>query len=129
MQASSITVNDGSATPVAITFTPEEVSPSRTVYVDRRKTARSLQPSIIVGYSPASAARKTAKPTFGVVYPIEGIVNGVAAPVDVARFENGKFTIPENMSLQDRKHLFAFVTNGMQVTQIKAVCVDLEPLY
>lgn len=129
MQASSITVNDGTAAPVAITFTPEEVSPLRTVYVDRRKTARSLQPSIIVGFSAPSANRKTAKPSFGVIYPIEGVVNGIAAPVDVARFENGKYTIPESMSLQDRKHLFAFVTNGMQVAQIKAVCVDLEPIF
>jgi len=129
MQATSITVNDGTAAPVAITFTPEEVSPQRTVYVDRRKVARSLQPSIIVGFSAPNANRKTAKPTFGVIYPIEGLVNGVAAPVDVARYENGKFTVPESMTLQDRKHLFAFVVNGMQVPQIKAVMVDLEPIF
>lgn len=129
MQAAAITVNDGSATPVAITFAPESVTPAQTVWVDRRKTARSLQPTITVGLSPASANRKTFRPTFGVIYPIEGLVNGIPAPVDVARYENGKSVIPESMSLQDRKHFHAFIANGMNNTTIKAVFVDLDPTY
>lgn len=129
-QATSITINDGSATPVAVTYTPErDPQTGNVVYIDRRKTARSLQPKLIIGFSPANANRKTYKPSLEGEYPIEGLVNGVAAAVDVARFRNGTFTIPENMTTQDRKHFYAMIYGGMNVAQIKANFVDLEPLF
>jgi len=128
MQAASMTVNDGTATPVAITFVPESVTPGLTSFVDRRKGARSLQPSITSGFSAPSSKRPTARANFGVTYPIEGVVNGVAAPVSVARF-NSDAVIPESMLIVDRKHLHAFVVNGLSNALWKAMFVDLDPIY
>lgn len=127
-QATAIVVNDGATTPVAVTFSPEQVMPSESVFVDRRKTARALQPTLTARFSRASAKRKTYRPSFQLDYPIEGLVDGVAAPVDVARADLG-FVIPENMPLQDRKHLFAFIVNGAQVALFKSTVVDLDPPY
>lgn len=129
MQRAAITVNDGSAAPVAITFTPTEVTPSKTVFTDRRKASVALQPTIEVGYSAPSASRPTARPSYAVIYPIEGLVNGVAAPVGVARYESGKCVEPADMSLTDKKHFHAFIANGLNVPMIKAVFVDNEPIY
>lgn len=128
MQAASTTVNDGTATPVAITFVPEFVTPSLVSFVDRRKAARSLQPSIVSGYSPATVKRPTHRFDFGVVYPIEGVVNGIAAPVGTARYQLSA-VIPESMSLQDRKHGHAFVMNAIANALWKGYFVDLDPIY
>lgn len=127
-QAAAVVINDGTATPVAVTFAPEKVTPSDTVLVDRRKTARTLQPSIRVSFSPASAKRKTHRMTIGLDYPWEGVIDGVAAPVGVARVDCN-VTVPDGLPLQDRKHVHAFIANALDNALLKGVVVDLDPLY
>ncbi|UUW21238.1 MAG: hypothetical protein [Sanya fiers-like virus 10] len=126
-QAGNLTVNDGAATPVAVTFYPERVTPDLAVFVDRRKTVRALQPSIKVGLKPATAARNTYQVPFEVEYPIEGVVNGVAQAIGIARYKDGKFIIPDFMPAIDRAHLVAFSINGLNA--VKAAPKDLDPYY
>lgn len=128
-QAASITINDGTATPVAVTFHPEFVSPQRTVFVDRRKGVSALQPRISVGFDSSKPRRKTNHADFSVTYPLEGLVNGVAAVVDIARYERGRFILPDGMGSDDRKHLSAFVRNGLANALIKNVFENLDPIY
>lgn len=128
-QAANIVINDGAATPVAQTFYPEQVKPEKTVFVDRRKTVRQLQPSFTVTYSPANGGRSTYRTGFEFEYPIEGVVNGLPAAVAVARFKDGTWIIPDVMPQADRKHLRAFVTNAMAATLVKAYVEDFDPMY
>lgn len=129
-QVTALSINDGtSPTPVAVSYTVESIRDGIATFVDRRKTSRALQPSFKVGFSPATAARKTMKPSVEVEYPIEGTINGVAAPVDVARFRNGSFTIPEGMTSQDIKHFHALCANLLTNTSVKTVIINGEPFY
>lgn len=128
-QVAPLTINDGTATPVAVTFHPEYVSPQRTVFVDRRKGVSALQPRIIVAYDGAKPRRRTNHIDFSVVYPIEGTVDGVPAVVDTARYERGRFILPDGMGADDRKHMHAFVRNGLSAPLIKAMAEDLDPIY
>lgn len=128
-QAAAIVINDGATTPVAVTFSPEKVTPEATVFVDRRKSSRALQPSITVGLRPASGSRNTYQGVFEVAVPIEGVVNGVAQPIGVARFKDGKFIIPDFTPAADRANLHAWTSNGMQNSLVKAVFKDLDPIY
>jgi len=128
-QATTIVLNDGSVTPVAVNFYPEQVKPEKTVFVDRRKTVRALQPSFTITYSPATAGRNTYRTSFSFEYPIEGVVNGVPAPVGVARYKDGDWIIPDIMPQADRKHLRAFVANAQGATLVKAYIEDFDPMY
>jgi hypothetical protein len=128
-QAAAIVINDGATTPVAVTFSPEKVTPESSVFVDRRKTSRSLQPSLEIGLSPATSKRKTYRISYGLTYPLEGLVNGIAAPVDVARASGLSVIVPESMSQTDRKHFHAFFVNALSAALFKALFTDLDPIY
>jgi len=128
-QAASFTLNDGTSTPVPVTFSPERLPDGRIAWVDRRKSSRALQPSIILKQSPASGGRPTNKVGYEVVYPIEGLVDNVPAPVATARYVDGTFVIPDIMPAIDRAHLAAFTANFQDATLIKAVFKDLDFIF
>lgn len=120
-QAASFTLNDGAASPVAVTFSPERLPDGKIAWVDRRKSVVSLQPRIILNQSPAYGGRTTHKAGFEVVYPVEGLVDNVPAPVATGRYVDGKFVFPENMPAADRAHMVAFAANFMDAPLIRAV--------
>lgn len=128
-QAAAIVLNDGATTPVAITFSPEKVTPELCVFVDRRKTVRALQPSFSIGFKTPSAGRNTYRTSFSFDYPIEGLVNGIPAAVGVARYKDGTWIIPDYMPEADRKHMRAFVANAQDATLIKAYVESFDPMY
>lgn len=128
-QAAAIVLNDGATTPVAITFSPEMVSPGLCVFVDRRKTTRALQPSFAITFSAPTGNRNTYRTGFSFDYPIEGLVNGVAAVIGHGRYVDGTWVIPDYMSEQDRKHLRAFVANAQDHALIKAYVEAYDPMY
>lgn len=123
-----LTVNDGSATPVAVTYSPEQLSSSETVLVDRREASRDMQPSLTIRFDRATANRKTFKVMRQVAYPITAVVNGVTVVTDIAR-ANVEYIIPQTMSQQQRKHLRALVANAEDNANLKAGVEDLDPLY
>lgn len=123
-----ISINDGTATPVAVAYSPEQLSSSETVLVDRREASRDLQPSLTIKFDRASASRKTYKVSRQVAYPIASVVNGVTVVTDVAR-ANVEYIVPVTMTLQQRKHLRALVANAEDIASFKAGVEDLDPLY
>jgi len=129
VQAAAIVLNDGAATPVAVTFSPERVTPERCVFVDRRKTTRALQPSFTIEFSPPSNGRQTYRTNLSFDYPIEGLVNGVASVIGHGRFVNGDWIVPDFMSDVDRKHMRAFVANAQDHASIKAYIEAYDPMY
>lgn len=124
----AITINDGTATPVAVSYSPELLSSTQAVFVDRRLASRDMQPSIEVGFSRPSAARNTFKVQRIAVYPIVRNVNGVDIIADTAR-ATVTYTIPKSATAQERKHLRALVANTEDITVLKAGPEDLDPLY
>lgn len=124
----AISINDGTATPVAVSYSPELLSSSSTVLVDRREASRDMQPSITLSFDRPTSNRKTYKVKRSVAYPIWSVVNGVNVVSDIAR-ANVEYVIPQTATQQVRKHLRALVANAEDITIFKAAIEDLDPLY
>jgi hypothetical protein len=126
--ANGFSVNDGSTTPVAVTYAPELLSSARTVLVDRRLMTREQQPSIVYTFDPSKPTRKTYKVLASVAIPIVQVINSVETVTGTLR-ANAEFIIPENASGQMRKHLRAAMANALDHAYIRAGVEDLDPLY
>lgn len=128
-QFTSFAINDGSATPVAVTFSPELLSSAQMVLVDRRKAVRDQQPTLTYSFDrPVPARPKTYKVGGKLAYPIVGMAGGVEVVTDTARAEFG-FVLPVTMTQADRKHLRAFLRNALDQALIRAGIEDLDPTY
>lgn len=125
---SPLSINDGSATPVAVQYGVEKLSSDLSILVDRRLASRETQPTLTVVFDRATPTRKTFKVKHSVAYPIVRIVNGVDLVVDIAR-ANVDYTLPPSMSVQEKKHLNALVANMEANATLKAAVVDFDPLY
>lgn len=125
---SPFTVNDGSATPVAVTYSVEKLSSEQTVLVDRRQASRDMQPVINASFDRATPNRKTFKVKRQVAYPLIRTINSVDTVVDTAR-ATIEYVIPVSATAQERKHLRALVANLEDATFMKAAVEDLDPLY
>lgn len=125
---SPFTVNDGSATPVAVTYSVEKLSSEQTVLVDRRQASRDMQPVINASFDRATPNRKTFKVKRQVAYPLIRAINSVDTVVDTAR-ATIEYVIPVSATAQERKHLRALVANLEDATFMKAAVEDLDPLY
>lgn len=123
-----ITINDGQATPVAVTFSPENQTPGAFTFVDR--TA-----GVAVGFRRLSISNKFAvggalvnRAKYAVEYPVTAVVNGITTQAYVLR-ANIDVILPVASSDAERKNLFAFVVNGLQNTLVRGAVRDLDPLY
>lgn len=125
---SPFSVNDGTATPVAVSYSVEKLSSEHSVLVDRRLASRDQQPSVSVTFDRASATRKTLKIKRAVAYPLVRTINGADSVVDIARC-NIEYIIPQTATLQERKHIRALAANLEDHTYMVAGVVDLDPLY
>lgn len=124
-----LTINDGSATPVAVTFSPELLSSALTVFQDRRLATRELQPTLTVGYNRPTVQRpKTYQVSHRWALPIVRNVAGVDVSNDTARV-TVDFILPTSMTSQERKHLRAYVKNGLDQALLKVAIDDLDPLF
>lgn len=123
-----LTINDGAGTPVAKSFAPQSVAPSLSVFTERSATQSNGYIKLSVSYDAASAKRPTHRVDLSLEYPILETVNGVQTVTKKPLFK-GYFVIPDNCTAAERANLAAFVANAMDVTQIRAVVKDLDPLY
>jgi len=124
----ALSINNGAATPVAKSFAPERVAPESSVFTERSAAASAGFYKLSIGYSPASSKRATNRVDISLSLPVLQTINGVSTVAYVGRF-TGTFVIPDTMTAAERADLHAFVANALDVTQIKAVVKDLDPLY
>lgn len=123
-----ITINDGQATPVAVTFNPENQTPSSFSFVDRAS-------GVAIGFRRLSISNKFAsggalvnRAKYAIEYPITSTVNGVTTSAYVLR-ANVDVILPVASTDAERKNLFAFLVNGLQNTLVRGAVRDLDPLY
>lgn len=124
----ALSINNGAATPVAKSFAPEQVSPQLTTFTERSSPTSSGFTRLGISLSPANSKRTTNRIDYSVDYPILSTVNGVSTVAYVGRFK-GYFVVPDAMTSAERADLAAFVANGLDNAQIRAVIKDLDPLY
>ncbi|DAD50221.1 coat protein [ssRNA phage Gerhypos.4_32] len=123
-----LSINNGAATPVAKSFAPERVSPDLSTFTERSAAVSAGFSRLTVGYSAANAKRATNRVDIGLDYPVLSTVNGVSTVAYVGRFR-GYFVVPDVMTALERADLAAFVANALDVTSLRGVIKDLDPLY
>lgn len=126
--AAAITVNDGAATPVAVTFSPESVSGGSVTFRDDRSGISVLMPRITESLSLASSNRPTNRVAFKVVLPVSKTVDGVVVLDYILRAETS-FVLPDRCTEQNRKDLLAFFSNALDDALVKAPILDVEPIW
>ena len=124
----ALTINNGAATPVAKTFSPERVAPELSTFTERTATSSAGYTRLSIRYSPASSKRATNRVDVDLDFPVLSTVNGVSQVAYVGRFK-GYFVIPDVMTAAERADLAAFVANALDNTQVRAVIKDLDPMY
>lgn len=123
----NLTIQDGTATPVNVTYMPEYRDEKEVIWSDRRLANPSMWPRLYVGYDRATRNRPTFHVEYRVEYPIVRPVDGVDAVAATARFERGRYIIPAIATEQERKHLSALVRNGLSNAAIRGVPELLDP--
>lgn len=123
-----LTINNGAATPVAKTFSPERIVPELSTFTERSTGVSAGYLRLGVGFSPASKARVTNKVDVTLDFPVLSTVNGVSSVAYVGRFRC-TFTMPDTMTAAERADFAAFVANALDITQVRGVIKDLDPLY
>jgi len=125
---SSLTIDDGAATPVAKTFAPMRVAPDESIFTERSSGVSAGFTRLRVATSPAKNGRPTNRIDYDLDYPVLATVNGVSTVAYTLRFK-GYFVIPDVATAAERANLAAYVANGLDNTQIRSVIKDLDPLY
>lgn len=123
-----ITINNGAATPVAKTFSPERVSPELSVFTERSAGASSGFIRLSYGLDVAKSTRKTNRVNVEISMPVTAIVNGITSLQYTGLFK-GYWVLPDQMSPAERADMHAFVTNALANANIKAAVKDLDPAY
>lgn len=121
----SLSINDGSATPVAITFTTVKASPALSVFKDKRLSKVSYWPEISLSSDIPTSSAAVRKPELRVAYPIVDPVTGRVTDVMRARVP---MDIPMSASQTDINHFYAFVMNAVANTVVKAAVRDLDTI-
>jgi len=124
----NLSINNGAATPVAVAFAPERVSPDLSTFVDRTSGVSALYPRISVKFSPASGNRATNRVDIDLDLPVGATVDGITTVGSVGRVRCYA-VIPDTFGASDRANLAAFFANALDNASIRAVLKDLDPMY
>lgn len=124
----ALSINNGAATPVAKSFAPEAVAPTMSTFTERSAGVSAGFIRLSVGLSPASSKRASNRVDLSLDLPVLSTVNGVSQVAYTARFK-GYFVLPDQMTAAERADVAAFVANALDVTSIRNVIKDLDPLY
>lgn len=122
----AISLNDGQATPVAVSFTPEMVTPGKVVFVDRSGGVPAAFRRLTLTMKRSSVGKPTTSVALEFSYPEISNVGGVITVLHTGRFASGKFIIPDTMSAAARANLLAFVRNAFTSSLVYAYVRDLE---
>lgn len=132
-QAANIVINDGAGTPVAHTFNPQMVGLDKSLFRDRTIDVIIGQPSIeMTKVEPTSTSglyrvtTRVSVPVLEVSAPSTG--SGYQPQPKVAYTLTGltQFMIPQRSTLQERKHVLAYVKNLMANATLVSAVENLE---
>lgn len=127
-QASAITINDGQATPVAVTFNPEAVTPALSSFADRSAGIALGFRRLQVRNTFANGKSTVNRSKFSVAVPVTQVVNGVTSVAYTLR-ANVDIILPDGATDANRKDLYAFLKNGLAHSLVQGAMRDLDPLY
>lgn len=127
--ASTIVLADGQATPVNHNFAPRaQVGPGNTTLVNDEASTSAGSMKLSLGFSSANSARKTNRVKISFVQPTEQTVDGVVRVAYAARFSID-IVMPEEMTLDERKDLGAFLKNALANSVVQGYITTLDPMY
>lgn len=122
-QASNFTIKDGSSTPADVLFTNLQAASGNlpAVYQARSKgPTAAVQPKISISSKGQGKAREV-RITYSVPQQRTDPVTGFVTTVDAA-FAELRFVQPDNVTDAVRADLVAYVSNSVQVPQLKDAC-------
>lgn len=126
MQATTVVINDGQATPVAVTFAPERVTPELTIFADRLTGISNRFRRISARFKPGNQATKT---EISFSCPVAGILASGADGVVRTNRAKVSFELADGCTDAERKDIYAFVLNSLSNNLLRGVLRDLDPLY
>jgi hypothetical protein len=123
MQNANVVINNDAA--VAKTFTPVVVSGETVIWEDLTATTVSQRNRLVSRPGRYTKTRPTDKPFFGVELPVVRSINGVNTVVGTIRI-NGDAIYPIDATVTEVKDAFAFYTNALANTIVKAQFRDRD---
>lgn len=126
--AAALTINDGQATPVAVTFSPESVTSDVATFADRSAGVAIGFRRVNISNKFASGNSKVNRAKLSIDYPVTTLVNGVTTVAYTLR-ATVDVILPDQATDAERKNLYAFLSNGLANTQLRGALRDLDPLY
>lgn len=128
MQAASITLLDGQATPASVVFAPESVTPALSSFADRATGIALAFRRLRVQNSFAAGKSKVNRAKLFIEYPVVSVVDGVSVVNHTLR-ATVDLILPDGATDAQRKDLYALVRNAMSNALIQGALRDLDPLY
>lgn len=133
---SSLTINDGQATPVAHTFAPGTLVGTEAKYIDRSTGITVGFPVITANVSLPSKQSKMTKVRLKVVAPVLEVVNSSTysgiTPAPTRAYDmtfDGTFFLPERSSLAQRKDILAYAKNLLANALVTSLVETQETVY
>lgn len=128
-EAAEFTVDNGAATPVAITFKPETVAGGTAVFRDESEASFVLMPRLKVRTTLSNATRPTNRTEVTLTYPVKKTVDGVDV-VDYTNRADFSVAFHERTPLSVRQDMIALITNAvLNDGPIKDAVVKVSPVW
>jgi len=128
-QAAAITINDGQATPVATTFSPESVTPGLSSFADRSTGIALAFRRLRIANSFAKGGKSVVnRCKVGIEIPVTTLVSGVTSVAYTLR-ANVDIILPDGATAAQRNDLYAFLKNALANALVQGAARDLDPLY
>lgn len=124
-QGADIVLNDGTATPVAVTFKVLKASPSLSIWKDRRLTPTVKQPEVTLNADVPSSTAKVRKCEVRASVPVVDAITGEVT--DYVRFR-GVFDQPTNASTQNINDCYAYAQNSIANALFKGAIRDQDTI-
>jgi hypothetical protein len=126
--AAPIVINDGKATPAAVTFSPESVATGEASFVDRTPGVAVGFRRVTVQYKPARGASKVNRAKCLIEMPVTQTVNGITSTAYTLR-ANVDVILPDQSTIAERNDLYAFLQNGLGNALVRGAIRDLDPIW
>jgi len=126
--AASIVINDGQATPVAVTFGPEAVAPALSSFSDKTAGVPLGYRRMKVSTTFASGKNVVNRGKLAIELPVVQTVNGIQSVAYTLR-ANVDVILPQASTDANRKDLYAFLKNALGHALVTGALRDLDPIF